>query len=376
MFKNYTMEQVEARLAEINEELRSNPQTADLDKLTEEVEKLEARKAEIKDAAEKRSKLLASVASAQGSPVVTEKKSRDLEEIRSSKEYIKAFATYVRTKDDTEVRSLLTENATNGTVPVPTFVEGIVKTAWERDSITRLVKKTYLKGNLKQGFEISGTGATTRTEGSTTVSEETLVTGIVEIKAQEIMKWVSISREVYALADEEFLRYIYDELTYRIAKELAKTLINKIEACTTVATTTQVSVGIVTATQAGVGIVAEALAELSDAAVNPVVAINKKSWGALKQAQYANKFNVDPFEGLPVVFNNDIKALSAATTGEAWMIVGDFGNGSLANLPKGDNVDFLFDELTSASSGMVKVYGSEMAGIEPVAPLAFCKVVK
>lgn len=373
-----TMEEVEARLEAIEAELRTKEKVITDDELSamqEEIDGLKARRKEIAEAAERRSALLASVASGtQGRVAVPTAKSID--EIRKSPEYVEAYANYIKTRNDAECRALLTENATNGTVPVPAIVEEIVKTAWEKDDITRLVGKSYFKGNVKQGFEISGSAAADHAEGGAAVAEGSIVTGVVELKPEDIMKWVTVSRETYNLGGEEFLRYIYSHLTYKIAKQAAKRLITKIDACTTVATTTQVNVGVVTATQASVGVVAEALAELSDEAVNPVVMINKKSWGALKQAQYANKFNVDPFEGLKVVFNNDIASFSAATTGDTWMIVGDLGNGAMMNLPAGDNIEFIVDKITSASAGMVKIFGTELVAIEPVAPMAFTKVVK
>ena len=375
MFRNWTMDQVEARLAEIEAELKNNPETADTEKLQAEVEGLQARKAEIK--AEERTALLNSVAAMRGTPAAPGAAQKSDEEVRSSKAYIEAFANYIKSKDhdDTEVRALLTENG-GGTVPVPTMVEDVIKTAWERNGIIKRAKRTYFKGDVKQGFEISGSDATTRTEGVTSVSEETLLTGIVKLVPQDIAKWVKISRETYKLGGEAFLRYIYSELAYKIAKQAAKELITKIIACSTVATTTQVNVGEITATQVSVGIVAKALAELSDEAVEPVVMINKKTWGALKDTQYANKFNVDPFEGLPVEFDNSIPSFSAATTGDTWMIVGDLANGAQVNLPNGEGVDIENDTVTAFADGMVKINGSEMVAVEPIAPLAFTKVKK
>jgi HK97 family phage major capsid protein len=104
--------------------------------------------------------------------------------------------------------------------------------------------------------------------------------------------------------------------------------------------------------------------------------MNKQTWGTYKAAQYANKFNVDPFEGLPVVFNNTIKAYSAATTGESYAIVGDLGHGALANFPNGEGITFKFDELSRKKEDLVEVLGREYVGIGIVAPDAFVKIVK
>ena len=72
-------------------------------------------------------------------------------EIRNSNEYINAYAEYIKSGEDAECRSLLTENA-SGTIPVPELVYDIVKTAWERDGITSRVRKAYVQGNLKVGL--------------------------------------------------------------------------------------------------------------------------------------------------------------------------------------------------------------------------------
>lgn len=368
------MEQVEARLAAIREELRSG--SDNVDALAEEVTQLEARRAAIAAAAEARSALLNKIAGTQGAPAASQPLQRTDEEIRRSAEYIDAFEAYIRTGRDEECRALLSENAPNGTIPVPVFVEEIVRTAWDRNEITRLVRKTYLRGNVKKGFELSSTDAINHVEGTADITEETLVTGIVTLTAAEVSKWVSISRETYQLHGEAFLRYIYEELTYKIAQQIANNLLTEIISCTTVGTATQVPVGLVTSTTLTVSLVAEAMAQLSDQAPTPVAIMNRATWGALKQAQAANKYNYDPFEGLPVIYNNSLKAFSAASSGDTYMIVGDLASGAQLNLPDGDSPSFIFDEVTAATAGMIKVYGNEMASIKPIAPKAFTKVTK
>ena len=72
-------------------------------------------------------------------------------EVRDSREYIDAFAEYIKSEDDTQCRSLLTENV-SGSIPVPSLVYDIVKNAWEREGLMSRVKKAYMKGNVKVGF--------------------------------------------------------------------------------------------------------------------------------------------------------------------------------------------------------------------------------
>ena len=371
--KEMQMSDIEARSLEIEELMKADD--ADIEKLSVEVEELEARKAEILAEVEQRKKEAEeALKTATEIEKVEERKMSDME-IRNSKEYIDAYADYIKTGKDAECRSLLTENA-SGTVPVPEFVYDIVKTAWEKEGIMSLVRKAYLKGNLKVGFEISGGEATVHTEGGDAVSEESLVLGTVEMIPQSIKKWISISDEVYDLRGEAFLRYIYDELAYRIAKKCADLLIAKIISCGTQSTTTCVGVPAITAASIAQGTIASAMANLSDEANNPVVVMNKLTWAAFKAVQYAGSFDTDPFEGLNVVFNNSLKAFSAASTGDTYALVGDFGEGALANFPNGDEIEFKFDDKGQMKKDLIDVLGRRFVALAPVAPNAFVKINK
>ena len=372
--KEMQMSDIERRSAEIEELLKS--EDADIDSLTKEVEELEARKAEILADVEKRKKE-AEEALKIGKEVesMEERKMSDME-IRNSKEYIDAYAEYIKSGNDAECRALLTENVASGTVPVPEMVYNIVKTAWDREGIMALVRKTAMKGNLKVGFEISADGAVVHTEGGSAISPENLVLGTVNIVPQSIKKVLQISDEVYDLRGEEFLDYVYDELAYRIAKKCADLIIAAIEACGTASTATAVAVPVLTAATIGQATIASAMALLSDEAANPVVMMNKATWGAFKSAQYAGNFNADIFEDLPVVFNNTIKAFSAATTGDTYAIVGDLGHGALANYPNGQEINFKFDDLSLKKQDLIEVMGREYVGLGIVAPNAFVKIKK
>lgn len=376
-FKEMTVEQLEERKAAIPEEL--DREDADLNALEEEVRGINAELEERKAAEEKKVEIREAVAAGQGTVVeqvkVEEVKKMDINEIRNSKEYINAYAEYIKSNDPAECRALLTENV-SGTVPVPELVYDIVKTAWQREGIMSRVRKAFVKGNLKVGFEISGTDAAVHTEGGDAVSEETLVLGVVNLVPQSIKKWISVSDEALDLRGEAFLQYIYDELAYRIAKKAADLLVAQIEACGTVSTTTCPSVPVVTAASASLGTIAAAMAALSDDAANPTIIMNKATWGTFKALQASGNYGYDPFEGLDVVFNNTITAYSAASTGDTYVIVGDLDQGALANFPNGEGIEFKFDDTTLMTSDLVRVLGREYVGIGVVAPDAFVKVQK
>lgn len=370
------IEQIEARSTELASEIESAETDEAMDAIQEEMKAMEERKAQIREEIEERKKDMAAVIASTSEPIeIAEERNENKMEVRNTPEYVNAYAEYIKTGDQAELRTLLTENV-SGSVAVPDFVYDTVKTAWQREGIMSLVRKSYLKGNLKVSFEISGSDASLHTEAANTaVSEEELILGVVELVPVSIKKWIGISDEVYDMRGEAFLRYIYDELTYRIAKKAADTMIAKIEACGTVSTTTCPSVPVLSA-NAAIGNVAAALALLSDEAANPVVMMNKATWGTFKALQYSGQFDIDPFEGLPVVFNNTITAYGAASTGDTYAIVGDLGHGAIANFPAGEGVDIKFDDVTKMEYDIIRILGREYVALGVVAPDAFVKIQK
>ena len=275
-------EEIEVRTAELAELITNAESDEQLDAYQVELDAIEERKGAIKEEIETRKAKISEVVKGAGT-VIIERSEEPKMEMRNTPEYINAYAEYIKTGKADEVRALTSTNDTTpngtGTVAVPDFVYDVVKTAWEKEGIMSLVRKSYLKGNLKVGFEISSSDAAVHAEGASAVSEETLVLGTVTLTPQSIKKWISISDEVLDLRGEAFLRYIYDELAYRIAKKAADQLIANIEACGTMSTTTCPGVPKLTAATAALGTIAGAMALLSDEAANPEVIMNKQTWG-------------------------------------------------------------------------------------------------
>lgn len=381
--KEMSIEEVEARTLEIQTEVESADE-ARIAELKSELDELETRKTELKQMAAEAKETREMVAEGkvdieEVKTVIQEERKMTNSEVIKSAEYRDAFKQYILTGKDEECRKLLTENVGTGTVPVPEIVYDIVKNAWEKEGVVALVKKTYIKGNLKVGFEISADGAVIHTEGADAPSEEKLVLGVVELIPASIKKWITISDEVIDMDSGAFIQYVYDELTYQIAKKAADTLIAKIEACGTVSTNTpsvNVGVPVVEADSIALNTIANAIAQLSDQAANPVIVMNKQTFAAFKAVQAAGSYGYDPFEGLPVVFNNSITAFAAATTGVTYAIVGDFGEGAIANFPNGEDITIKFDDLSLAEADLVKIVGRQFVAMGVVAPNAFVKIAK
>ena len=307
------------------------------------------------------------------------------EELRNSKKYIDAYAEYIKTGDEKELRALVSidGNATgnSATVEIPDMVYDIVKTAWEREDLMSRVRNLSVKGNLKVQFEVSGSAAVEHQEGSGAATEESLVLGVVELKPVSIKKWISISDEVIDMRGEAFLRYIYDELTYRIAKKCADLLVAKIAALPATLTANtdgvydKVSANKITKAPA-IGTIAEAIANLNDETRNITIVMNKLTYADFKNAQYSAQYAADIFEGATVVFNNTLPAYSAASAGAVYALVGDFDIGALANYPNGEGIDIKYDDTTLMTSDLVRILGRRYVAAEPVQDKAFCLIAK
>ena len=373
------LEEIEARKVEIKSEVETTEEVEKLEELNEEVDALNEEAQQITEA-EEQNEVAESLeeqpeVKAKATEVSMEvKKEEKVMEMRNTKEYIDAYAEYIKTEKDDEIRSLLTENV-SGSIAVPDFVLDEVKTAWDKNELLSKVRKTNVKGNLRVQFEISGSDAVVHTEGAYAVEEEELVEGIVELQPVSIKKWISISDEVMDLRGEAFLRYIYDELTYRIAKKAADLLISKITALSGTASSSAPSVGIITKAPA-MDTIAAAVANLSDEATNPTIVMNKLTYAEFKAIQYSNYYGVDPFEGLTVIFNNSLPAYSAANTNDIYMIVGDFGEGAIANFPAGEGIEIKVDEMSRKKEDLVEILGREFIALGVVADKAFVQVKK
>ena len=373
--KDMNVEELEARKQEIVAEIEN--EDADLDALETETRsinaELETRKAE----EAKKEEVRAAVVEGAGEVIAEIKEEkremRTNEEIRASKEYVDAFARYLVNEDDRECRALLTTDA-SGSLPVPTIVDEIIRTAWEKDDILSRVKKTYIRGNLKVAFELSADGAYVHDEGTTAPTEESLSLGIVTMIPKNIKKWIHVSDEAIAMGGEYLVRYIYDELTFQIVKKLSALVVADVKLAKTSADEDEASAAKITAAPA-LTTIAEAFANLSDEATNPVIVMNKLTYANFVAAQAAGNFAFDPFMGLPVLFSSALDAYDTASANAVYAFVGDL-SGVQVNYPEGDGVVIKYDDVTEAEKDLVKIVGRQYAAHALTACGRFCNIAK
>lgn len=372
-----TLEQIEERKAEIDQLLETDG--ADLDALSTEIEQLKTRKAEL--IAERKAILEEVSQIPDDETTIIERGEKPMEktlvEVLKSAEYEEAYARYIKTEDATEVRSLLSEMVDSGTVPVPTYLSERIMTAWDNSELFKRVNKSYIKGIIRQGFELSATGAAKHVEGDMVhlPSEEELTIGVVEIKPVSLKKWISISDEVMDMTGRAFLDYIYDEIEYRIVKLAEEEAIKIIKSLSTSASASAVSVKNYSGEPAAnLCIMAEAL--LTDEARNPVFIANKQTIAQFKSLMTADGYLINnPFNNMPTIAQNSLPSYETASAGAVYAIIGDL-SAFRANFPNGTEVKFKFDDLSLAEKDLIKIVGRMYVGMNVVACDRFVLVKK
>jgi len=372
-----TMEEVEARLAEINSDIATRSDETELAELKAEVIELNERKAELEEFA-KRQAIAQQLndGSAEPQNIITrnEGKTMDKIEVRDSLEYGKAFLKGIKSDDYTEARALLTDAVENGQIPVPTLLDNEIRNAWEENQVLSLVKKTQYKGDVKVIFEVSATGAVIHVEGTTRPDEETLVLGSVTLKNANIKKWITISDEAIEGTTVDTVGYIYRELAQKIAEKAEEDIITNIVNAQE--TTDKTHPGVQALSQnPAVDTVLNAVALLSGAAKNLHLLMNRQTYPAFVKLALEAGYAIDVFDGLKdkTIFTDKLPAFSAASNGDTYFIVGDFGYGYQANMPNGNNITIKRDDISLSEYDLVKIVGKLYCGHGVVAPKAFTK---
>lgn len=374
--KNFTLEEIEKRLAEIGTEIDAADEEK-INSLNEELNALETRKGEIK--MEERKADMKAVIEGAGNVIekAPTKEERTLESVKASAEYVDAFANYIKTGSDKECRALLTDLVDGGSVPTPTVIDDFINTAWERANLISRVRRVSIKGTAKFPFEYSATGASVHTEGSDAPAEEELVLGTVEVQPQMLKKWIKVSDEVIELKGQAFLDYVYDEIEERILELADSQVIAAIKAAPAAATTSAAGVRAITVADVDFTTIFQAQAELVSGARNQVAIMNKKMYFnkfmGLKDTADRPIYNIVSENGRPSYYINGVEVLFDDSMQDNELIVGDL-SGVIMNLPNNKEVSFVTDALSLAEVDLVKIVGKMYAGIGVVKDGYFCKV--
>ena len=373
-----TVEQLEARQAEIAGMSTEEVATEELEARANELEaikaELEARKQKAAEEAEARKAV--EDGAGEKKEEHQEEKKMEVSEIRNSPEYLDAYANYIRTGNDTECRTvLLTKNApASGQLPVPDMLEGIIKTAWDKNEFLNQIKKTYFRGNLRVPFELSATGAWKHIEGTTGLTEEEITIGIVTLTPANIKKLVRVTDECIAMGGEEFINYIYSEVAYRVLGELVAEIIDYIDELSTSNGATAIGIPKVKVAP-GVMVLANAATNLTEEATDLCVVMNRLTEAKFNTAYASGQFAINPFDGFKKVYCSALPAFDAASENDMYALVGDL-KAIQANYPEGEGLVIKWDDLSEAEDDIVKVVGRQYVGFGVTAPGRLVKLTK
>lgn len=294
-------------------------------------------------------------------PEVVEERAKEVKtDVYDTPEYRQAWVDYIRTGNDKEVRAMAT-STTN--VPVPTVWQSYVETAWYNyGKFSRLVNKSYIQGYLSIPFESAADDAVIHDENSNMPAEETITLGLIELKPAMIKKWISMTDELMAMTADDFMRYLADELVYRVVLKLDEGIIKGavdsngkgIVGIANNANTLTAADGALSFNVINAGIADLVTFDNLTVAMNPKTFFD--GFMGLVDLQQRPIFQVATdnagkpqyyVNGLRVEFTQALPAYDSASAGDVWAIAGDF-RGYRLNLPEGEMVRTLYDPYTLA----------------------------
>lgn len=333
---------------------------------------------DVKKAEEKREKFMKqeesmSLIKTVSAPMVDQRKKQD---VYGSAEYRDAYIDWIKYQTENPIlRAGLT--TTTAAPVVPTILQNYIETAWAKyGNIADLCDIISVKGYYSVPMELTATDAVIHPEGSDAPGEETITMGSIVIKPAMVKKWISLTDEVMALTGDEFMRYVADELVYRIYKKFNDEIINGTATNGVGLKGILVDTNTVSVTSTlTFNAINSALAELIQFD-NLTVVMNPKTFfkNILGLADTAGRpiYTVATdntgkpkyfINGIKVEFSDSISAYDDAVTAKstAWAIVGDFKAYKI-NMPNGKVPQLLYDPYTSAKADKEEVVGKLLAG--------------
>ena len=224
-----TLQDVEARLAEIDGEIDGATEVEAVDTLAEEKRSLITRQAELKDLAERKA---AAEAIQTGTVTGTIKEERKMEEARKtfavdSVEYRDAFLKALMGKElSAEERGAMDSGDASGGAAIPTItLNKIIQKIGEASPIMKEIDLMQIEGNVTIGVEGTVNDAAIHTENAAiTGSGDTLVK--VSLSGFEIVKIIPISAKLSVMSIDAFEDWLVNNLTRSVGKKVGYYTIN------------------------------------------------------------------------------------------------------------------------------------------------------
>lgn len=385
-FENSDTDKREELLGEV-EEL-----TKEADQIDEEIKDLEEQRSTFK-AQEERMSLSANLTKAK---IEERKNQMEINDVLNSKEYEQLYADMIRGKvDEKEVRSFLKRtdpdpglSTATTNIPIPVIMQGFVETAWyQYGKFSRLVSESFEPAIIKIPVEAEASGASWHTESGDAPSEEYITLSQILLQPKTLKKWISLTTELMAMASADFLRYVADELVYRVVLALDEAIINRTDL------NGEGVIGIVgnanTETLSAAldfNVINEAVSELVTFE-DLVIAMNPKTFfknfmgltdqvgNPIFRVVHDNENRAQYYlSGYRVEFTQALPAYEDADPGDSYAVIGNFRRGYRLNYPEGRNVITLVDPYTKAPEDLVRMIGRLYVAGNVVKPKHFVEL--
>jgi HK97 family phage major capsid protein len=220
--KDMTLEQVMARIAELDNVVRSATSVEDIDKAAGEKQELLARKAELEALDKRRKTALELNGGKPAIPVEGRSMGISTGSIADTPEYRTAFLLNLQGRELTrEQRALVTASAA-----IPTQTWG--KIVEEMEAVSPLVKAvtvSSIPGNLTIPVESSAGDAAWVAMGTASSDSSDALT-YVSLSAYKLIKTVEIGADVRAMAIADFENYIVRQLSRKKVKAVENAIVN------------------------------------------------------------------------------------------------------------------------------------------------------
>jgi len=304
------------------------------------------------------------------------------DDVIASRSYAHAWAGYIRTGDDAEVRQLIstTENATSGILVPKLLMDRIEDAIHKGGRILSLCTIDEIKGLTSHPVVASKSNPNWHEEtGADEKEEKEIKFTSVDINPEFVAEVLAITKKFEALSIEAFWAWLLAELPDAIKRKIDGEILIGPQSGTSgirgiLTNTNTAFVGRIEAPVMDFNIVNNAVGHLGDGTEeNITVVMNRLTFfnniqglrGADGHPIYTSSADNDKVKfyinGFQVVFNSTLPPFDQATVDQDFMVVGDF-KGFFLNFPDGKTPRVIRDEISRKKENIVEYLPEVLVG--------------
>jgi len=318
------------------------------------------------------------------------------EALYASKRYELAWAGYIKTGNDAEVRQLIsTVDTSAGEIVTPTtLVDRIESKLRTGGRLVRLCRLEQIKGLTEHPVAVSASDPDWHEEaGSTQKVEKQITLTSVQIDPQFVAETLATTKKFEADSIEAFWGWLMAELPDALLRKIDREILHGAAAGTNgirgiLTNTNTLFVVEVTGVLLDFNIANLAVGMLDDGTEdNTTIVMNRLTFfnnirglkGADGHPIWTSSGNEERPQfylgGFPVTFNSSLKAYDDADEGDVFMVAGDF-NAMLLNFPQGMSPTLVRDALTRKKDNIVEYLSEIYVGGNITRPGSFAVIKK